>query len=90
MTGLLIWLDWLRMTKPVEMLLFDYFDAPDTGKVSTLTQADRGSTFALRRSTLDFCLVGPRSMSAPERTWNDKDSQGLGLGHFQCESFEKK
>ena len=30
-------------------------------RVSTVTQVDRGSTFALRRSTLDFCLGGQRS-----------------------------
>ena len=27
-----------------------------------VTSVDRGSTFALRRSTLDFCLGGQRSL----------------------------
>jgi len=31
--------------------------------VSTVTQVHRGSTFALRRSTLDFCLAGQRSLA---------------------------
>ena len=31
------------------------------GQFPTLTQVNRGSTFALRRSTLDFCLGGQRS-----------------------------
>ena len=31
----------------------------------TVTQVQRGSTFALRCSTLDFCLGGRRSLRAP-------------------------
>jgi len=36
-------------------------DKPNEPKVYTVTQVNRGSTFALRRSTLDFCLGGQRS-----------------------------
>jgi len=35
-------------------------------QVSTVTQANRGSTFALRRSTLDFCLGRQRSWTAAQ------------------------
>ena len=39
--------------------------------VSTVSQVNRGSTLALRRSTLDFCLGGQRSLTAVEqqREW---------------------
>ena len=33
-------------------------------KFSTVTSVSRGSTFALRRSTLDFCLGGQRSLGS--------------------------
>ena len=36
-------------------------------EISTLTQVNRGPTFALRRSTLDLCLGGQRSVRAMQR-----------------------
>ena len=42
-------------------------------RVSTLTQVSRGSIFALRRSTVAFCLGGQRSVGS------GLTGQGLGL-----------
>ena len=36
-------------------------------RISTVAEVNRGSTFALRRSTLDFCLGGQRSCKGNTR-----------------------
>ena len=48
---------------------------------STITELDRGSTFALRRCTLYFCLGGQRSSKG------NLPTQNLGFSWFYCDSM---
>ena len=45
-------------------------------RVSNVTKVNRSSAFALRRSTLDFCLGGQRSVE------KQRADYGIGLSHF--------